>query len=116
MKADEKDCIFCKIVRGELPTSKVFENEVAVVFADIAPQAPVHVLVVPKKHVVSLGVAEDSHRNLLGGLMLSVRDVASALGIKDAFQVKIFSGKDAGQTVFHLHLHVLGGWKQKQTH
>ena len=116
MSQDEKECIFCKIVAGDLPTNKLFENDWVVAFADIAPKAPQHVLVVPKKHIANLNEIDDADRDLLANLMFSVRDVARKLGIGDAYQVKIYSGEKAGQTVFHLHIHVMGGWEKAQHH
>lgn len=116
MSTDEKNCLFCKIISGLIPTKIVFENEDAVVFADIAPKAEQHVLVVPREHFASLADATDAHVDLLGKLLLVVRDVARHLGIEDAFQVKIYNGEKAGQTVFHLHIHVLGGWGKSQHH
>lgn len=109
-----EDCIFCQVIAGELPSKKVWEEGDIVAFRDINPKAPQHVLIVPKEHIESLSRAEDKHRDILGSLMLATQSVADAAGIRDAYQVKIFSGKDAGQTVFHLHLHLLGGWKEKQ--
>ncbi|MBI2010009.1 MAG: histidine triad nucleotide-binding protein [Candidatus Chisholmbacteria bacterium] len=109
------DCIFCKIIAGELPTKKVSEGDGWVAFRDIAPKAPEHVLIVPKEHIRSLGEAQDTHKDMLGRLMLATREVAETLGIRDAYQVKVFSGENAGQTVFHLHLHLTGGWKEKQS-
>lgn len=116
MRADEKECIFCKIIRGEVPATRVFENERVVVIRDIEPKAPQHVLVIPKEHVHSLAEAYDEHRDLLGDLLLVARDVAKQLGIGEAFQVRIYSGAKAGQTVFHVHIHIMGGWLEDQRH
>lgn len=109
-----KDCVFCNIVSGELPTEKILEEASWAAFRDIRPKAPVHVLVVPKEHIESLGKTGDGQKDLLGTLLLATRTVAEKLGIHEAYQVRIFSGENAGQSVFHLHLHVLGGWKEKQ--
>lgn len=111
MTKHDKDCIFCKIISGELPSKKILENDFAVVFRDIAPKAPEHVLVVPKEHIDGLSEAGQDHEELLGKLMLLVNETAGKLGIKEAYQVKIYNGERAGQVVFHLHIHVLGGWE-----
>jgi len=99
------DCIFCKIISGEIKTDFVYENEHLVVFKDIHPKAPVHLLVVPRPHVESLNELED--KVLMGELLQGVKDVTKKIGLK-AYRVQINNGKEAGQEVFHLHLHVLG--------
>ena len=99
------DCIFCKIINGEFGTEFVLENEYAVVFNDINPKAPVHMLVVPKLHVESLNELDDEV--LLGKLMMTVKEAAKKVGLK-SYRTQINTGKDAGQEVFHLHIHVLG--------
>jgi len=102
------DCLFCKIVAGEVPATKVDENEQYLAFRDISPQAPTHVLAIPKQHVPSLNHADDA--SLLGGLLLFARDVARAEGLGDAgYRVVVNTNAGAGQTVFHIHAHVLGG-------
>lgn len=99
------DCIFCKIINGEFGTEFVLENEYAVVFKDINPKAPVHLLVVPRQHVESLNELDDEV--LLGKLMMTVKEAAKKVGLK-AYKTHINTGKEAGQVVFHLHIHVLG--------
>ena len=101
----ENDCIFCKIINGEFGTEFVYENEHLVVFKDINPKAPVHLLVVPKLHVASLNELDD--RELLAELMLGVKAVTKKIGLK-SYRTQINTGKEAGQEVFHLHIHVLG--------
>jgi histidine triad (HIT) family protein len=103
------DCLFCKIAAGEIAAQKVHEDEDVVAFRDIRPQAPVHVLVVPRKHVASLDAAADADAGLLGRLLLAVRRVARDLGVADGYRVVTNNGGRAGQSVFHLHFHVLGG-------
>lgn len=107
----QSDCIFCKIARKEIPAEIVYEDENAVAFKDINPVAPVHVLVIPKKHIASLNEAdpiEDVH--LLGHLLLVAKRVADLLGISESgYRIVINTGPDAGQAVFHLHVHVIGG-------
>lgn len=101
--------IFGKIIRREIPADVVYEDEVSLAFKDINPQAPVHVLLVPKKEIGRLVDAQPEDQALLGHLMLAAGKVARQLGIADAFRVIISNGAEAGQTVFHLHLHILGG-------
>jgi len=100
-----EDCIFCKIIRGDFNTEFVYETENTVVFNDINPKAPVHLLVCPKKHVDSLNELED--KEIMAELLQTVKDAAKKVGLK-AYNVQINTGKDAGQEVMHLHLHVLG--------
>ena len=102
------DCLFCKIVRGELPSTKVYEDDGILAFRDIHPAAPTHVLVVPKTHRDSLSACAAEDEALLGRLMLAANRVAAAEGL-EAFRLIVNNGSDAGQTVGHLHLHVLGG-------
>ena len=102
------DCIFCRIVRGEIPARKVYEDGELLAFHDINPQAPVHVLVIPREHVVNLAEAGEQHEQLLGHLLLVAAQVARQEGL-DSFRTVINSGAEAGQTVFHLHVHVIGG-------
>ena len=102
------DCLFCRIVRKEIPASIVFENEQYVAFRDINPQAPLHVLVVPREHVPSLNQAADA--GLIGGLSLVAAEIAKREGVAEAgYRTLINTNRDAGQTVFHVHLHLLGG-------
>lgn len=103
-----QDCVFCRIIRGELPSTKVYEDGGNVAFRDINPAAPVHVLVVPKRHVARLRECGDADRDLLADLMLAVGKVAAAENL-DAYRLIINDGAGAGQTVFHLHAHILGG-------
>ena len=100
------DCIFCKIINGDFGTEFVYENESAVVFKDINPQAETHLLVVPRLHVESLNELDDA--NLLGELMMTVKAVTEKLGIK-SYKTLINTGKEAGQEVFHIHIHILAG-------
>ena len=103
-------CIFCRIAAGEIPANKVLETDRVVAFHDLNPQAPVHVLVIPKAHLDSLGAAEDGHAEMLSAVMLACRDVAKATGVDaSGFRVVLNTGANGGQTVGHLHAHVLGG-------
>ncbi len=104
------DCIFCKIVAGEIPAAKVYEDERAVAFRDINPQAPTHALVIPRAHVASLNDASESDEALLGHLLLVAARVARDEGRAEAgYRTVVNTNADAGQTVFHLHVHVLAG-------
>ena len=106
----EADCIFCKIAAGAVPTDKLFEDEHAVAFRDQNPQAPTHVLIVPKEHLESLNDVSQSDEALLGHLMRLASKIANQLGIaENGFRAVVNTGAEAGQSVFHLHVHVLGG-------
>ncbi len=101
----EDNCIFCKIINGDFGTEFILETENAVVFNDINPKAPVHMLVVPKVHVASLNELDD--KDLLGELMMTVKKAALTAGLK-SYKTLINTGKEAGQEVFHLHIHIMG--------
>ena len=104
------ECIFCQIVEGAIPTKKIYEDEQVIAFDDINPQARVHILVIPKRHVVSLDDTEDTDAALLGKLMVVCAKMARERGLAESgYRVVTNIGREAGQTVFHLHLHVLGG-------
>ena len=103
------DCIFCKIVRGEIPSDKVRENDDLVAFQDLNPAAPVHLLVVPRRHIVSLDEAREEDRLLLGRILLTIPELAREQGVGGAYRVVNNCGASAGQSVFHIHFHLLGG-------
>lgn len=104
------DCIFCKITSGEIPSAKVFEDERCLAFNDLSPQAPTHILIIPRKHIDSLDKAGESQERLLGHLLLTAADIARAKGFSDdGYRVVINTNRDGGQTVFHLHVHLLAG-------
>ncbi len=106
------DCIFCKIAQGELPSTKVYEDEELLAFKDINPVAPVHILVIPKKHIVSLATIEAQDADMLGRMMLTIRDIATEQGLdENGYRVLSNHGPDSGQIVDHLHYHILGGRK-----
>lgn len=106
------DCIFCKIADGEIPAKKVLENQHVVAFHDLNPGAPVHVLVIPRRHVVNVGSAEPGDAEVLGQVLLACRAAAEATGVAESgFRVVLNTNADAGQSVAHLHAHVLGGRK-----
>ncbi|EED34222.1 histidine triad nucleotide-binding protein 2 [Luminiphilus syltensis NOR5-1B] len=103
------DTIFGKITRGEIPSDFLYEDDQCVVIRDISPQAPTHVLVIPRTPIPRLVDADVEHQALLGHLMLVVGRVAQQLGVGDGFRLVVNNGEDGGQTVFHLHLHILAG-------
>jgi histidine triad (HIT) family protein len=106
----EQNCIFCKIAAGEIPAAKIFEDDRAVVFRDINPQAPTHALVIPRAHVASLDGAGEADESLLGHLLLVAARVARDEGLGESgYRTVINTGAGAGQTVFHVHVHLLGG-------
>lgn len=104
-------CIFCKIIKGELPGKFVYRDGQMAAFHDINPKAPVHVLLMPVKHVESIREINEEDKALLGELILAVKKIAQKLGIdKSGYKVVVNNGQGAGQLVLHLHFHVLGGW------
>ena len=104
-----KDCLFCRIIAGEIPAKKVYEDEHTFAFEDISPQAPTHVLVVPKKHIHGLKEAADEDADIIGRCHLAAAQVARARGIESGYRTVLNVGPGAGQSVFHLHVHLLGG-------
>ena len=107
------DCIFCKIANKEITSDYVYEDDQIISFRDMEPQAPEHVLIIPKRHIESLDAAQDTDAELLAHILLKVKDIAADLGIKDGYRVVNNCGEDGGQTVKHLHFHLLG--KRKMT-
>ncbi len=106
----EAPCLFCKIVAGSIPAALVHSDERLIAFRDINPQAPVHVLIVPREHLSSLDAADERHGQLLGELLVAVRRIARAEGLStDGYRTVINTGADGGQTVEHIHVHLLGG-------
>jgi histidine triad (HIT) family protein len=103
------DTIFGKIIRREIPADIVYEDNLCLAFRDVNPQAPVHVLVIPKEPIAQLSDAEAKDHALMGHLLLTVKRVAEQLGLANGYRVVINTGDDGGQTVYHLHLHLLGG-------
>ena len=101
--------LFGKIIRREIPADIVYEDDLCLAFRDINPQAPTHVLLIPKKEIDRLGSARGEDQALLGHLLLAAGKVARQLGVGDAFRLVVNNGAEAGQSVFHLHLHILGG-------
>jgi histidine triad (HIT) family protein len=105
-----ESCIFCRVAEGATPARVLFANEEVVAFHDIAPRAPVHVLVIPRRHIASLATATEGETEILGRLLLAAAEVARRTGIAETgYRVVTNTGSGAGQSVFHLHVHVLGG-------
>ena len=105
------DCVFCQIVAGNIPAEKLFENEHVIAIQDIRAQAPKHFLVLPKKHISTLAEIQDTDSALMGALLLAVRDLAAKEGISGGFRLVANNGESAGQSVFHIHFHLLAGRK-----
>jgi histidine triad (HIT) family protein len=105
------DCLFCKIIDGKIPAKKVYEDEKAFAFEDINPQASTHVLIIPKKHIIGIDQATEEDAELVGYCQLVAAKIAKERNLKQGFRTVYNVGPDAGQTVFHLHLHLIGGRK-----
>lgn len=103
------ETIFSKIIRREIPADIVYEDDLALAFKDIAPQAPIHILIIPKKPLPQLAAAESEDHALMGHLLLTAKRVAEQAGLENGYRLVINNGSDGGQTVDHLHLHILGG-------
>jgi histidine triad (HIT) family protein len=109
MSASDPTCTFCKIAAGQIPAKKVHEDDELIAFHDIHPWAPVHILIVPKAHIVSMEDVTDAHAGLLGRMMALSPRLMRELGVTGGFRHVINTGRDGGQEVMHLHLHVMGG-------
>ncbi|MGO8717943.1 MAG: histidine triad nucleotide-binding protein [Acidobacteriaceae bacterium] len=103
------DCLFCRIVAGEIPAKKLYEDDSSIAFADLHPQAPTHFLVIPKQHMDSLAQATATDKELLGHLSWVAAELAAKQNLSKGFRIVVNTGPEGGQTVDHLHLHVLGG-------
>lgn len=105
-----EDCLFCKISKGEIPSTKVYEDDNFYAFKDIAPVAPVHVLVIPKKHIANIAALTPDDADVAAKLLYAIQKVAQELGLdKEGYRVVFNTGEKAGQTVHHMHAHILGG-------
>ena len=108
----DESCIFCKIIKGEIPSSKVYEDEEILAFNDINPAAPIHILVIPKKHIKSLADMEKGDEKIISKIYKVINEIAQKQGFKEnGYRVIVNCGKDGGQEVMHLHFHVLAGKK-----
>ncbi len=102
------DCIFCMLAHGDIPTDMVYEDDQIAVFKDAAPVAPVHVLMVPKKHIASLDALEEEDQALVGYMLCKVKEIAQMVGLDNGYRLTINCGEDGMQTVQHLHMHIMG--------
>ncbi|MDG2107527.1 MAG: histidine triad nucleotide-binding protein [Woeseiaceae bacterium] len=106
----EKNCLFCKIVAGEIPADIIYESVTTIAFRDINPQAPLHMLIIPRKHIATINDITPQDQEVVGDLYLAARDIASSEGIADeGYRIVMNCNEAAGQTVFHIHMHLLGG-------
>ena len=104
------ECLFCRIVAGEIPAEVIYESDTAVAFRDINPQAPTHVLIIPRKHIATINDIDESDQAIVGSLYSAAREIAASEGIADdGYRAVMNCNESAGQSVFHIHLHVLGG-------
>ena len=109
-------CIFCKIVNGEIPSNKVYEDKNYLAFYDINPKAPTHVLIIPKQHIAYLSDLDDATKHIMGDMTLIANKIAKDIGIdKTGYRILVNNGPDSGQEVFHIHMHLLGGKKMSFT-
>lgn len=106
-----EDCLFCKIIKGEIPSDFVYEDDKIVVFKDISPQAPVHLLLVPKTHIESADSIDDENQHLLGHIFKVAKDLAKEEGLDNGYRIVNNCKEDGGQTVDHIHFHLIGGRK-----
>lgn len=111
MKNHDANCLFCKIIEGQIPSTKVFEDENVFAFRDIAPQAPTHILVIPKEHIASIGDVDAENLFDAACCVEAIGKIAKQEGLEKGYRVISNCGEDAGQTVPHLHFHILGGKK-----
>ena len=103
------DCLFCKIISGDIPSTKVYEDDLVLAFRDIAPQAPTHILVIPKNHIASVAELNEENASVVAHIFTVIPQIAKAEGLENGYRVVSNCGADAGQTVHHLHFHILGG-------
>lgn len=104
------DCLFCKILAGDIPADIVYESDSAIAFRDISPQAPTHVLIIPRRHIATINDLEDDDRETIGNLYLAAKEIAADEGLSEpGYRVVMNCNRGAGQSVFHIHLHLLGG-------
>ena len=104
------DCLFCKIINGDIPSSKVYEDELVLAFNDIEPQAPVHILIIPKEHIASANCLTEENASIVGHIFAVAAKIAAAEGVADGgYRIVNNCGDDGGQTVKHLHFHLMGG-------
>ena len=108
----KQDCLFCRIAKKEIPAKVIFEDPQILAFEDVSPQAPVHILIIPKEHVEKISDLTQAHIDILGRLILTAKNIAAERGVQESgYRIVMNCNRDAGQAVFHLHLHLLGGRK-----
>ncbi len=107
------DCLFCQIIKGKVKTDFVYEDKDIVAFKDIHPKVPVHILILPKKHIDKLQDVGDNDKDLLGSILLVAKKIAISQKIDQGYKIVINCGRKGGQEIFHLHFHLLGDWKNK---
>lgn len=107
------DCIFCKIVKGEIPSTKVYEDDLMLAFRDLDPQAPVHILMIPKEHIASVDEITEENASVVANIFATAKKIAAAEGLENGYRIVNNCGEDGGQTVKHLHFHLLGGRSMK---
>lgn len=105
------DCIFCNIINKEISANVIYEDKNFIIFEDIKPSAPVHLLIAPKEHIASVNDLEEKHKELIGDLFLLAKKIAKQEGVSDGYKLAFNIGRKGGQLVDHLHLHLTGGWK-----
>lgn len=104
------DCLFCKILDGDIPCDKVYDNDHVIAFRDVNPQAPTHILVIPRQHISTVNDLTEDNKNIVGEMMLAAKQVAKQEGMEETgYRLVMNCNEGAGQTVFHIHLHILGG-------
>jgi histidine triad (HIT) family protein len=113
LEVERMTCIFCQIVAHELPAEIVYENQDLIVFKDINPAAPVHLLIVPKKHLDSLNSLDENTADIGSRMFLAAKRMAELQGIKTGYRIMVNCGREAGQVIRHLHMHLMGGWGKK---
>ena len=110
MSESSEDCLFCKILAGNIPADIIYESETAIAFRDINPKAPTHVVIIPRQHIATINDIEEDDQAIIGSLYLAAREIAAAEGLADdGYRTVMNCNEAAGQTVFHIHLHLLGG-------
>ena len=109
MSAHDPNCLFCKIIAGQIPSKKIYEDEQVFAFHDIHPWAPVHLLIVPKAHIASMTEVSEEHAAVLGRMAVLGPKLMRELGVTNGFRTVINTGQDGGQEIYHLHMHVMGG-------
>jgi len=108
------DCIFCNIINKESPADILYEDDYFIVIRDIKPLAPVHLLIIPKEHITSINHIEKKHRELMGDMFLLAKNMAKEYEINEGYKLAFNTGRKGGQLIDHLHLHLMGGWKENQ--